>query len=343
MRQMTLMIDGVAEGLNAKTGLNLLRYQPEQVVAAIDRARGPATCGERYGLGGDTPVVADLADAPPADTFVLAVAPAGGRIPEAWRPTILEAIGRGMTLLSGMHQFLCDDAEFAAAAAAANARLVDVRRNNARTLVRREGIDPRCLRLHTVGHDCNCGKMVVSLELARALTRAGHDAKFVATGQTGIMIEGDGCPIDCVVADFINGAAEQLVLDHQHHGILIVEGQGSITHPMYSSVTLGLLHGCLPDGLILCYRMGRTHHTNIDVACKPLTRLRDLYTTLGSVHHPCRVIAIGANTMGFSDAEARAECQRVEAELGLPAVDIVRDGPERLIEAVAALKRELGK
>ena len=112
---------------------------------------------------------------------------------------------------------------------------------------------------------------------------------------------------------------------------------------MYSSVTLGLLHGCLPDGLILCYRMGRTHHTNIDVACRPLAELRELYTTLGSVHYPCKVIAVGANTMGFCDAEARSECERVEAEMGLPTVDIVRHGPARLIEAVLALKRELGK
>src|SRR5690606_36239199 len=110
-----------------------------------------------------------------------------------------------------------------------------------------------------VGHDCSVGKMVVSIEVTQGLKRRGFDAKFVATGQTGIMVEGDGLPIDCVVADFVSGAAERLVLMNQHHDILLVEGQGSLVHPSYSSVTLGLLHGCLPHALILCYEVGRTH------------------------------------------------------------------------------------
>jgi len=343
MRKMILMVDGVAEGLNAKTAINLLRYKPGEVVAVLDRAHGPPTCGERFGVGGAVPVVADPAAAGSADTFVLGVAPAGGRIPDDWRPTILEAIRRGMDVVSGMHQFLCDDVEFAAAAAAAGVKLVDVRKNEARFLTKRDGIDERCLRIQTVGHDCNCGKMVVSLELAFALQQRGHDAKFVATGQTGIMIEGDGIAIDCVVADFINGAAERLVLDSQHHEILLIEGQGGITHPMYSSVTLGLLHGCMPDGLILCYRAGRTHHTNIDVAIPPLADLKRLYETLAPVHHPCRFIAAAANTADLDDDAAAAECERTSTELGLPTVDIIRHGPDVLVKAVEDLKRDLGK
>jgi len=343
MRSMVLMVDGVADGLNAKTAINLLRYKPQEVVAVIDRADGPPTCDDRYGVGEAIPVIGDLAVAGKADTFVLGVAPAGGRIPDDWRPTILAAIDRGMDIVSGMHQFLCDDAEFAAAAAAKGVRLIDVRKNEARFLTTSEGLDDRCLRIHTVGHDCNSGKMVVSLELAIALQQAGHDAKFVATGQTGIMIEGDGIPIDCVVADFINGAAERLVLDNQHHEIILVEGQGSITHPMYSSVTLGLLHGCMPDVLILCYRAGYTHHTNIDVEIPPLAELKRLYETLAPVHHPCKFIAAAANTMDLDDAAADAECERASAELGLPTVDIIRHGPDVLVDAVLGLKRDLAK
>jgi uncharacterized NAD-dependent epimerase/dehydratase family protein len=340
---MILMVDGVANGLNAKTALNLLRYRPAEVVAVLDRAVGPSTCGDRYGVGGAVPVITDVDCVDGANTLVLGVAPAGGRIPEDWRPTIFEAIDRGMDIVSGMHQFLCDDPELAAAAAAKGVRLVDVRRNEARHLARRDGLDERCLRIHTVGHDCNCGKMVVSLELTLALQRMGRNAKFVATGQTGIMIEGDGIPIDCVVADFINGAAERLVLDNQHHEIILVEGQGSITHPMYSSVTLGLLHGCMPDGLILCYRAGRTHHTNIDVEIPSLAELKRLYETLAPVHHPCTFIAAAANTMDLDDAAAAAECERASAELGLPTVDIIRHGPDVLVDAVLGLKQELGK
>ena len=120
---------------------------------------------------------------------------------------------------------------------------MDVRKNNERDIAQRQNIRRDCLRILTVGQDCSCGKMVVSVEVARALQRRGKDAKFVATGQTGILLEGDGCPVDCVVSDFLNGAVEKLVLANQHHDILIVEGQGSITHPQYSPVTLGLVHG----------------------------------------------------------------------------------------------------
>ena len=151
-----------------------------------------------------------------------------------------------MEVLSGLHTFVSDDPELSEAARRHNVRIFDVRKNNERDVAQRKNINERCLRIHTVGHDCNVGKMVVSVEVTNALRKRGHDAKFVATGQTGIMIEGDGCPIDAVVADFINGAAEKLVLQNQHHEILLIEGQGSIIHPRYSAVTLGLLHGCMP-------------------------------------------------------------------------------------------------
>ena len=129
--------------------------------------------------------------------------------------------------------------------------------------------------------------MVVAVELAAALHRAGHDAKFVATGQTGILIEGDGCPVDCVVSDFVSGATEKLVLANQHHEMMVVEGQGSLSHPRYSAVTLGLLHGCMPHGMILCYEVGRTaDHGMEHVSLRPLPELRHAYETMAESDVP---------------------------------------------------------
>jgi uncharacterized NAD-dependent epimerase/dehydratase family protein len=184
--------------------------------------------------------------------------------------------------------------------------------------------------------------MVVSVEVANALRKRGHDAKFVATGQTGIMIEGDGCPIDAVVADFINGAAEKLVLQNQHHEILLIEGQGSIIHPRYSAVTLGLLHGCMPQALILCYEMGRSTVYGLDhVKLPSLQKFKDLYEINANTQHPCRVIGIGINGRKFSDREVEEERRRIQSELGLPAVDVLRHGPDTLVNAILENKEAL--
>jgi uncharacterized NAD-dependent epimerase/dehydratase family protein len=179
--------------------------------------------------------------------------------------------------------------------------------------------------------------MVVSIEITNGLKRRGLDAKFIATGQTGIMVEGDGLPIDCVVADFVSGAAEKLILENQHHQIVLVEGQGSLVHPSYSGVTLGLLHGCAPHALVLCYEIGRTVVTGVEsVVIPPLAQIKQIYEVMSNVHQPCKIVGIGINSRRVSAAEAAAERSRVKAEFGLPACDVFRDGPEELVDAVAA-------
>lgn len=341
---MVLLTGGATNVGTAKTAVNLLRYKPDEVVGILDAAQAGKVAADVFGVGGAIPFVASLEEVPSANAVAIGVAPAGGRIPDPMRAAILEGIGRGMTILSGLHQFLSDDLEFAEAARKSGAKLVDVRKNNERDVAHRKDIRPGCLRIHTVGHDCNVGKMVVSLELTLALRRAGIDAKFVATGQTGIMIEGDGCPVDAVVVDFINGAAEKLVLANQSHPVIVVEGQGSITHPRYSAVTLGLLHGCMPDGLILCYEMGRETVYGMDsTRLHPLATYKQLYETLANPMHPCKVIGFGINGRRATAEEVEAERARVEAEFGLPACDVLRHGCQPLLEAVARLGRELGK
>ena len=293
LRNIVILTGGISNPGPAKTAVNLIRYTPGEIVAILDKTNQGKTSQILFGLGGDIPVIGSLDEAPEANTVAIGIAPTGGKLPVEMKATIMEAVARRMTVVSGLHEFLADDPEIAAAARTHGAKLFDVRKNSERDVAHRKGIRAECLRIHTVGHDCNVGKMVVSLELSLALKQAGYDAKFVATGQTGIMIEGDGCPIDAVVADFVNGAAEKLVLANQHHEILMIEGQGSIAHPRYSAVTLGLLHGCVPDGLILCYEMGREVVGGMDdVRIPSLSALKELYETMANVMHPCLVIGV---------------------------------------------------
>lgn len=343
-RRIVLLTDGYGDAHTAKTAINMLRYKPQDVVALLDSPSAGKTCQEVLGVGGSIPVIARLADAPQANILMIGIAPPGGKIPAAWRPVVLEAIRRKMDVVSGLHDLLKDDNAFVAAAREHGTELVDVRDNDERDVAHRKGLREGCLRIHTIGNDCSVGKMLTAVEIVEGLKRAAVDAKFVATGQTGIMIEGDGCPVDRVISDFVNGAAEKLVLANQHHEVIVVEGQGTLFHPRYSCVTLGLLHGCVPDGLILCYEAGRKAIYGMeDFPLPPLDRLRHYYEWTASIMHPCRVIGVSINSVKLSADQAALERDRVRRELGLPACDVIRDGAEELVQAVLDLKRQLKK
>lgn len=344
-RRMVILTDGHNDLHSAKTAICVIRYRPEEVAAVLDGQSAGKTCADLYDVGGDIPVVASLADAPDANTLLVGIAPPGGKIPEHWHPIVLEAIGRGMTVVSGLHDFLKHDAEFVAAAERHGARLVDLRDNDEHDVSSRQGIRQDCLRLHTIANDCSCGKMVTAVEIADGLTRAGVDTAFVATGQTGIMVAGGGIAVDRVISDFVAGAAEKLVLANQHHDAVVVEGQGSLFHPRYSGVTLSLLHGAMPDGLIYCYEIGRQAIFDLeDVFLPPHSKVIEYYEATANIMHPCRVIGVAVNGQRCSsEDEVTAECERVERELGLPTCDVIRHGPGKLVEAALKLKHEIGK
>lgn len=334
-RRIVILTEGHTNPHTAKTASCMIRYRPSDVVALLDSTQRGKTTNDLLGVGGAMPVIAGLSEAPTANTLLLGIAPPGGKIPANWRPVILDAISRGWTIWSGLHDFLTNDAEFVAAAASHGAKLIDVRKNAERDIARRVGLRDDCLRIHTVGHDCSIGKMVASVELAQGLRRRGVDAKFIATGQTGIMVEGDGLPLDCVVADFVAGAAEKMVLQHQHHEVLVVEGQGSLIHPSYSGVTLSLLHGCVPHGLIFVYEIGRTVVTGVDhVAIPPVAQLLPMYKMMANANFRCEILGIAINSRRVSDAEATTERNRVRAEFGLPTCDVIRHGPDELLDAI---------
>jgi uncharacterized NAD-dependent epimerase/dehydratase family protein len=331
---MVLLTWGHSNPRTAKTASGLLRYCPDECVAVFDPDCAGQTAGPLLGAGESVPVIGRLEDAAEADTLVIGIAPPGGKVPPAWRAVIQDAIKRKLNILSGLHDFLSDDEELVASARAHGVTITDVRKNNFKQIAVRRELKPNCLRLHTVGHDCSVGKMVVSLEMQRGLVARGRDAHFVATGQTGIMISGAGLPIDCIVADFVSGAAEKLVLDSQHHDIIIVEGQGSLVHPSYSAVTLGLLHGCQPHALIFVFEAGRETVGGLDHIVLPsLRRQRELFETMASIYQPCETIGLAMNGRRLAKTEAERLGKSIEDDMGLPVVDVLRDGPERLIDA----------
>jgi len=341
-RRLIILTEAHSDPITAKPAASVIRYKPSEVLALLDTTQAGKTAQQLLGVGGEIPVVASLDAVPDANALMLGIAPPGGRIPAAWRSIILAAIERGMDVVSGLHDFLCDDPEFSKAAQAKGVQLLDVRRNNERDVANRQNIREECLRIHTVGQDCSLGKMLVALELSQDLRRGGHDSKFVATGQTGMMIEGDGAPIDCVVADFISGAVEKLVLANQHHDILLIEGQGSLAHPRYSAVTLGLLHGCLPHGLIMCYEVGRENVNGMeDVPLTSLPKLIEVYESMANLMGPSRVLGVAMNSRNVSEDEAEIERQRVRRELGLPVCDVLRHGPDELVQAIQAMLAQL--
>ncbi|GIW96900.1 MAG: hypothetical protein KatS3mg111_0233 [Pirellulaceae bacterium] len=339
-RSMVLLTWGHSNPHTAKTATGLLRYCPDECVAVYDPDNAGKDAEELLGIGRGVPVVGSLAEVPAANTLTIGIAPPGGKIPAQWLPVLSEALDRGMNLLSGLHDFLSDIPELAEKAAELGRQIIDVRKNNFRQIARFAAFNPHCCRIHTVGHDCSVGKMVASLELARGLNRRGWDAQFVATGQTGIMVSGGGLPIDCMVADFVNGAAEQLVLENQHHQILLIEGQGSLVHPAYSAVTLGLLHGCRPHALVFVFEAGRQAVGGIEhVPLPDIERQIELFETMGSIYQTCRTIAIAMNGRRLDPVAARQIAAEVEQRTGLPVVDLLRDGPDRLLDAVEQFYR----
>lgn len=338
-RRMLILTEGHTNPHTAKTASCLIRYCRDEVIALLDSTQAGKTTHELLGVGGNLPILSSIEQAPNAKTLLLGIAPPGGKIPTPWRKVILAAIARGMDVVSGLHDFLGEDAEFTAAARKYGVTLTDVRKNDEKDVARRNGLNEHCLRILTVGHDCSVGKMVAAVELTAALRARGHDAKFIATGQTGIMVEGDGCPIDRVIADFVSGAVEKMVLKNQHHEMLIVEGQGSLVHPSYSGVTLSLMHGAFPHALVFVYEVGRETVTGIEhVRIPPLKRMIDINEMMASVERPTRVIGIAMNSRKLSDAAAEEERERVREETGLPVCDLIRHGPDELIDAIVRFK-----
>ena len=338
--RLLILADGELGVFSAKTATSLIRYRPDDVVALLDREHAGRTARDVLGVPAPVPIVATLEEglAFRPDSLVLGISPPGGQLPLAWRDLIRSALCAGLSVLSGLHVFLGDDPELAALAREHGGRIQDLRRPpDGQPIAKRRARETRALRVLTVGTDCNVGKMVASLELVAAARRKGLDARFLATGQTGMMIAGAGITLDRVPGDFIAGFTEQLVVEAGDADLAAVEGQGSLLHPAYSGVTLAMLHGSLPDAMILVHHAGRETVRHHGLPIPPLREWIRRYEDALAPLHPGRVVGIAVNPYGLAEDAAAAAIRQAEEETGLPAVDVVTQGADRLVDAGLAV------
>jgi len=334
---MVLLTEGRLGTFSSKTATSLVRYKRKEVVAVLDSTRAGENLEDIIEIGEGIPILSSIEETLPLKptALVLAVATVGGFIPDEWRCLIRAAIEGGMDIINGMHVFLEDDPELSRLATAAEVDIWDTRKAPSNIQIAQyKAQELQNLRVLTVGADSSIGKMVTALEINNAAKQSGWDADFVATGQIGMMISGSGIAVDAVVADFISGATESMVLERSHREMLIVEGQGTIVHPMYSGVSLGLLHGAAPQALVLCHQPGRALMRNAPVRIPSYADLIHLHEEISRPLFPTQVIAISLNCSGMTMEDARRAVDEVHRECGLPVTDCIKFGCDPIIEAL---------
>ena len=316
-----------------KTARGVIRYSPHPVVAVLDSTRAGETMG-------GIPVVGSVNEALCFNptTAIVGVATQGGRFPPAWRDLLKNAIAKGLDVESGLHEFISDDPELAELATQHRVELRDLRTPPPGLSVPTgENLKVPGTIVLTVGSDCAIGKKTVAVELDLEARSRGLKSVFVPTGQTGIAIAGWGIAVDAVISDFLAGAAEWLVVEGHRRGgeVLFVEGQGSLSHPAYSGVTLGLVHGSAPHLFVLCHKAGSTEVEGFPGhPLPPLAELVELHERISLPARPAKVAALAINTAHLDEPAAREAIAEAAEETGLPADDPVRFGAGRLVDSI---------
>ena len=326
-----LFLGDAPDQLAAKVAQGIKDWRPEFAVGQF-RMEG---CKADMGL---TDMTLEQAKQAGAKTLVIGVANRGGVISPAWKKVLVAALEEGFDLASGLHNLLRDEPDLVAVAEATGQALHDVRVPEVDYPIA-NGKKRKGKRMLAVGTDCSCGKMYTALAADQAMRDMGMKSTFRATGQTGILITGDGVPLDAVIADFMAGSIEWLTPDNDDDHWDIIEGQGSLFHVSYSGVTMALVHGGQPDALVICHEPTRTHMRGLpDYELPTIDQVRDTALALARVANPaCQVVGISINTQHMTEEEALAYMAEVEERMGLPTVDPFRQGAARLAEALAAV------
>ena len=322
-------------GRHGKTAHGVIRYTPEQVVAVIDKRYRGKVCLDILGYGGNIPVVGSVREGMQykPDAMLIRLAIAGGVLPKPWRKAIIEAIDSRLDVINGLHTFISTDPEFSSLAKRRKVNLIDLRmpppiqkcsegiplHNDAKVIL-------------TVGTDGAIGKMSAMLEILKEFRRYEPKSVGIATGQTGMMITNNGYAADAVKSDFVGGIIEEILLkESKKYKYLFVEGQGSLVHQGFSAVTLGLMHGALPDVMIMCHRL-RFEKNELGAKIPSIPEFIKLHEQLVGFFKPSKVLAIAMNTAGFPEETARREMAEIENEFGLPVEDCVRFGGKRFAD-----------
>lgn len=338
-RKILILAEGKFSPLRSKTANGAIVYIRNEVVGVIDSTKAGKTAQDILGYGGAIPVVKDLNEGLKLGPthLLIGIAPSGGRLPEAWRQTLGEAIRQKLHILSGLHTILSDDSELSSLARQHGVILTDYRKIPPEAEVVSKGSwRTRTMKtVLTVGSDCNIGKMTTMLEVQKEFLKRGLKADFVATGQTGMLIRGRGIAVDSIISDYIAGCIEREIDRSEAEGyeFVFVEGQGALTHMGYSGVTLGLLHGSMPDAMILCHQPTR-HVDDYGLPLPDLKRLVALHEECVKFFRPTKVVGIGLNSIGLTDEESMKAAEVIEKETGLPAVDSLRFGGGKLTDAL---------
>lgn len=347
----TILAEGCFHTGQAKTATGVIRYGKWIISSVIDSVNQNKSIEEITKIKNPAPIVPNLEAAlklnPKPKALLIGIAPVGGALPPEWKNILKEAIKNGLHIISGLHLFLSENPELAELATKHDVLLWDVRDPeiypaSAKQSVAMQNPRPENSRVITmVGSDCNIGKMCVALELDKLAQRKGLNSKFIATGQTGIMISGDGIPIDRIISDFAAGAMENIIEEYiEEDSVLFIEGQGSLIHPGYSGVTLSLLHGSNPDAMILCHKPDRTKvYNSYDITIPSLTKLIEIYENAtqwitNDGKSPAKVIGISLNTSAYSEDEAKQLIKTASIETKLPVTDPIRYGVENLLNAI---------
>ncbi len=320
-----LFLGDVPDALAAKTALGIVDWRRDWCIGQL-RLDG---CGADAKLP-DMSIGDAVAGG--AKTLVVGVANPGGVLPEHWVETIVTALEAGLDVATGLHQKLSDIEIIAETAQKHGRQLFDVRHTSER-FATGKGTPRTGRRLLTVGTDCSVGKKYTALALEKAMRDRGMNADFRATGQTGVFISGRGVAIDAVVADFISGAAEWLTPENTPDHWDVVEGQGSLFHPSFAGVSLGLLHGAQPDAVVLCHEPTRKTMRNVPMPVPDIAQAIDLTLTCGRLTNPgIRCVGLSVNTEALGEDAARAYLDDIAHKYRLPATDPVRFGSEAIVD-----------
>lgn len=328
-RPYLIFLGDVPDALAAKTGLGVVDWRRDWCVGQwrLPGCKADARLPE---------MAAAEAAANGAKTMVVGAVNAGGVLPEHWVDSILAALDAGLNVATGLHSRLSDVPAIRERAAEKGLSLFDVRHSPVK-FATGKGNKRTGRRLLTVGTDCSVGKKYTALALEKGMRDKGFDADFKATGQTGVLISGRGVAIDAVVADFISGAVEWLTPDADPKHWDLVEGQGSLFHPSFAGVSLGLLHGAQPDAFVVCHEPTRTTMRGVKTPLPTIQQVIDLTVTCGRLTNPeIRCVGIAVNTEHLDDAAAAKVLAETSAAHGLPAVDPIRTGVGPLADKIAA-------
>ena len=328
-----LFLGDVPDALAAKTGVGIVDWRRDW---CIGQYRLPG-CAADAGLADMTPAEAAAAG---ARTMIIGAVNAGGVLPDHWVASIVAALDAGLDIASGLHTRLSDVPEIREAAERTGRHLRDVRHSEI-SFATGKGTKRSGRRLLAVGTDCSVGKKYTALALEKAMRTAGFDADFRATGQTGIFISGRGVSLDAVIADFISGAAEWISPAAEPDHWDVIEGQGSLFHPSFAGVTLGLLHGSQPDAFVVCHEPTRTTMRGVDTPLPSIRQVIDLTVACGRLTNPdIRCVGICINTAALPETDARREITETERAYDLPTTDPVRFGCAPIVEFI---EREFGR